>query len=427
MTITETRIHRRIFSLLCVLLIFIAILPITAFAEWVTISTVNSPSYFLGYNSKSEWHGIGTPAHYVNETGAVAYCIQTNYNSPNNSGYTSTNGWQYYDEVTIRGMQAILEHGYPNDDAGFSADEARYATANALRFWLAEQGCEGAPEWMNLRLYAGNFCAVSGYEDLFDWCLYLLDCARLQDTYVHTVNFSPITLTEDGDYYVGTTTVTLINCTGGYLLDRSNLPSDATISGYTGDTGDVLTIRIPKSYDSSAFTLTATGIDNQTDASLIFYNPDNWGEQRILAYSYSIEKDAATGSVEVVTPKPELPKSARLAIRKIDADTGTAMPGVTFALYNTAGETVAYGTTNEDGYVYFANMPLGDYYYEEVNTLDGYVLDNTRYSVSLLGIVFNGFCFINLIPHFFDYLMCPYYPAYTMGCYQIVIGGDNGG
>ena len=142
-------------------------------------------------------------------------------------------------------------------------------------------------------------------------------------------------------------------------------------SGYTGDTGDVLTIRIPKSYDSSAFTLTATGIDNQTDASLIFYNPDNWGEQRILANSYSIEKDAATGSVEVVTPKPELPKSARLAIRKIDADTGTSMPGVTFALYNTAGETVAYGTTNEDGYVYFANMPLGDYYYEEVNTLDG--------------------------------------------------------
>ena len=92
----------------------------------------------------------------------------------------------------------------------------------------------------------------------------------------------------------------------------------------------------------------------------------------------------AEGKVEVVTPKPELPKSARLAIRKIDADTGAAMPGVTFALYNAAGVTAAYGTTNEDGYVYFANMPLGDYYYEEINTLDGYVLDNTRYSVSLV-------------------------------------------
>ena len=44
------------------------------------------------------------------------------------------------------------------------------------------------------------------------------------------------------------------------------------------------------------------------------------------------------------------------------------------------------------------------------------------YSHSLLGIIFNGFCFINLIPHFFDYLMCPYYPALYDGllsnCYR---------
>lgn len=44
------------------------------------------------------------------------------------------------------------------------------------------------------------------------------------------------------------------------------------------------------------------------------------------------------------------------------------------------------------------------------------------HSYSLLGIIFNGFCFINLIPHFFDYLMCPYYPALYDGllsnCYQ---------
>lgn len=44
------------------------------------------------------------------------------------------------------------------------------------------------------------------------------------------------------------------------------------------------------------------------------------------------------------------------------------------------------------------------------------------YPDSLLGIIFNGFCFINLIPHFFDYLMCPYYPALYDGllsnCYR---------
>ena len=38
----------------------------------------------------------------------------------------------------------------------------------------------------------------------------------------------------------------------------------------------------------------------------------------------------------------------------------------------------------------------------------------------------NGFCFRNMIPCSFDYLIYPYYPAYTMGCYQIVISNDNG-
>ena len=47
---------------------------------------------------------------------------------------------------------------------------------------------------------------------------------------------------------------------------------------------------------------------------------------------------------------------------------------------------------------------------------------NISHFLSLLGIIFNGFCFINLIPHFFDYLMCPYYPALYDGllsnCYR---------
>ena len=31
------------------------------------------------------------------------------------------------------------------------------------------------------------------------------------------------------------------------------------------------------------------------------------------------------------------------------------------------------------------------------------------------------------MPCSFDYLIYPYYPAYTMGCYQIVISADNRG
>lgn len=66
---TETHI----LSALCAL-IFIAILPISAFADWVTVSTVNSASYFQTFSSKWVWTAIGTPTHYINETGQVAYC-----------------------------------------------------------------------------------------------------------------------------------------------------------------------------------------------------------------------------------------------------------------------------------------------------------------------------------------------------------------
>lgn len=373
----------RILAFLCIFLVLLAILPISSFADWVTVGTYPSASYFQTFSSKGVWTALGTPMHYINETGQVAYCLQTNYNSPNNSGYSSTSGWQYYDEVTIRGLQAILEHGYPNDTGGFPDDEARYATANAIRFWLAERGAEGVPAWMNLQQYSQFFRGASGYEYLFQWCLYLLANARYQVTTGHSVSFSPITLTEDGDYFVGTTTVSLENCSGGYSLDTSGLPSDAEVTGYTGNHGDVLTIRIPKIYGSSAFTLSAVGRDNKTDASLVFFNPSNWGEQRILAYTYDIESDAATASIELITPEPELPKTAGLTIRKLDADTGLAMPGVTFALYNSSGELISYGTTDEGGYVYFTDLPLGDYFYEEMNTLEDYVLDNTRYSATL--------------------------------------------
>ena len=354
---------------------------VTAFADWVTVSTYNTTPYFQTFSSKGVWTGIGTPAHYVNETGAVAYCLQTNYNSPNNSGFSTVSGWNYYDATTIYGLQAILENGYPNGDGGYPQDQATYATANAIRFWLAERGCEGVPAWMNQSLYSQFFRGAYGYEGLFDWCISLLNCARSQSVMQHTVSFTPISIVDMGDYYEGTTTVRLVNCIGGYTLDQSGLPTGTEISGYTANDGDVLTIRIPKDYDSSTFTLTATGIDNMTDASLIFFNPDNWGEQRMLAYTYNIEQNVATGAVSMTTP--EGPQNAGLTIRKTDADTGAVMPGVTFALYNSSGEFMCNGTTDQDGYVYFTDLPLGDYFYEEINTLDGYVLDNTRYSVAL--------------------------------------------
>ena len=100
--------------------------------------------------------------------------------SPNNSAYSKIYWWDMYDSKTANGVFAIVTNGYPNNTGGFTEEQARYATANALRFWLGECGAEGAYDWMNLQTYPNNFRGKSGYEDLFDWCVALVEIARAE-------------------------------------------------------------------------------------------------------------------------------------------------------------------------------------------------------------------------------------------------------
>ena len=183
MTKHKTCGRRRLTVLLCVLLLFCTALAPPAFAAGVTVSTKSSTAYFQTYASTSTWVDIGTPQHVINETGKVAYCLQTSLNSPSNSGYSSANWSDFYDQTTMTGLRAILEHGYPASNGGFTDDQARYATANAIRFWLAERGCAGVPSWMNYSAYSYIFRAKSGYEDLFNWCIALLTLAQNQTVY----------------------------------------------------------------------------------------------------------------------------------------------------------------------------------------------------------------------------------------------------
>lgn len=127
--------------LFAMLLVVGAYAPI-ACAESLTVSTFNSAAYFQTFSSRGVWVDIGTPLHTVNETGQVAYCLQTDFSSPEGSGYYGIDGSDYYDQTTLNGLRAIMENGYPTSDGGFGADQARYATANAIRFFLAERGAD---------------------------------------------------------------------------------------------------------------------------------------------------------------------------------------------------------------------------------------------------------------------------------------------
>ena len=78
-----------------------------------------------------------------------------------------------------------------------------------------------------------------------------------------------------------------------------------------------------------------------------------------------------------------------LTINKVDAETGKALAGVTYRLYDSTGEKVADATTGADGKAVFADLPQGKYSYQEISAPSGYVVDNTEYQITITATALN--------------------------------------
>jgi hypothetical protein len=148
------------------MLMFCAAFSLTAYADSAVITTGTMYSYFQTYNTSGAWVDLQTPGHATSD-GQVAYCLQTSKDNPYNAAYSSIDGEYVYDEYVLTGLKAILTHGYPADNGGFSDLEARYATANAIRFFLAENYADGMPQYLNLNVNGDWIRGRPGYEDLF--------------------------------------------------------------------------------------------------------------------------------------------------------------------------------------------------------------------------------------------------------------------
>lgn len=378
--------RRHIAVLLCAMLIFSTAFSITAFADNAVVTSGSMYSYFQTFSSKGQWVDVMTPSHWITDTGEVAYCLQTSKDSPYNSGYHTVEGSDYYDQRTLTGLYAILENGYPVTTGGFSDEQARYATANAIRFWCAENYCDGMPQYLNLNVNGDWIRGKYGYEDLYNWCLGLVQKARDQATSspsTGSISFSPtsLTLTEDanGDYFVGSATVSK-SISGSYGLSH-NLPDGSSITGYSGNSGDRLSIQIPTGYGEQSFTVTAYGSHSANTAKLFFWQPDAYNQQRVVTCVLDTDSTYVEANMTVITPKAT-PKNGSIQLTKLDED-GNPLPGVSFALYDSAKQQIGSATTDGSGITTFADLPLGSYYYAETAALPGYVLDSTLYPVSI--------------------------------------------
>ena len=386
MTKTKLFWRRSLCMIFCVILIF-SIFPHEAYADTAVITSGTMYSYFQTYKTSGTWVDLQTPAHWITATGEVAYCLQTSKDNPYNGGYYSIDGEEVYDDYVLTGLRAILTHGYPADSGGFDDQAARYATANAIRFWLAENHCDGVPQYLNLTVNGDWIRGKYGCEDLFDWCIGLVNLARTQTVVISdaslTFNPSEISLTQNGQYFSGSAYLNK-GISGDYSLMDNSPDSSLIIDGHTGTRSETLTLSIPVQYTNQEFLLCAYGFDETPTARLFFWAPAAANQQRIITYVLDENENTfIRGFLTIKTPSAATqPKKGSLQILKTDPN-GNPLSGVGFTLYDSSRQALSTQNTNSSGVVTFVELPLGNYYYAETSALPGYVPDSTLYPVSI--------------------------------------------
>ena len=382
----------RFIALLHAALFCVALIPMSAFAKTGTIhpygegtitiqSEYDSAFDYLEYYHNGEWKDLNTPRHWIVETGEDVYCIEHSSNSPHGGSYEETSPSALFGTATLEGLESIFEYGYPCVlPDGFTPDEARQATANAIRFWLSEQGEPGSYSFTNRAAHPDWIRAKSGYEHVLTWADELLEHARNRDTLTHSISFNPtsLQLTRSGDSFTGQTRVRLTNINSGYTLDTSEFPNGVSVTGYTGTGNDTLVFTAPANTSGSSFVVTAEASDTRCIQNLTAYTPTSGSAQKVFM-SANVAQVVATASVSVNT-------AAYGALRIVKkGDNGSLLAGVKFGIYSDLAceNLIKTVTTNRSGVASATDLPVGIVYVKELETVAPYWIDYTVYTVEI--------------------------------------------
>ncbi len=366
---------KRIMTLLLCLLTIIGLMPGVASAAQSTVtieSQTNSAFDYLQYYKDGSWNDLNTPRHWIESTGEVVYCVEHAASNPHGQTYTATSPSSVFSASTLSGLNSILMYGYPNNKpAGFTDDEARQATANAIRFWLSEQGEAESYSFTNRRANPTYIRAKSGYEHVLEYADELLAKARARQELPHSIGFSPSTvqLTASGSGFSGQTSVQLTNINSGYTLNTNGLPAGASVSGYTGNRSETLTITVPASAAGQSFSISAQGSDTRSVDNITAYVPASGDYQKIFLCATTAQV-VATASFNV-----GVPAYGQVQITKTGTN-GAALAGVKFGIYSDSGCSSKIGelTTGSDGTATSGNLSVGTVYIKEISTVSPYVM-----------------------------------------------------
>ena len=387
---------QKMLMLVCLLVAVMGLSIVTAHAATVTgiVSSGNEYRYHEDKSPVSQWgpYTSNKLKYFTrNDTGETvpAYCMEPEVRSASGDLQYSSTSWS---DLTWNQRYAVtlaMAYGY-GGNYGFNMhpDCAQLATQAVIWEFVCGYRSPVYPYALydttcaNLFHYAGDDVAVA-YNIIIDR---IMNHGKIPSFAVRyrgqLSDGNAITLTWDGSQYTGTATDT-----------NGVLPQyyfSTNISGVT----------VNQSWNT--LTVTAT---KDAAAQLNGYISSDYGYSLDVAGTESVLLEPSNGSgyqaCAALTSLPDpvwayihfkvkiVEAKGSITINKVDAETGKALAGVTYRLFDASGNKVADATTGADGKAVFKDLPQGKYSYQEINAPSGYVVDNTKYQITITATALN--------------------------------------
>ena len=380
----------KLLTLVCLLAALMGLSIVTAHAETVTgtISGGNEYRYHEDKTPVSQWGAFtSTKLKYFtrDDTGATvpAYCMEPAVRSPQGDAEYSSVSWSGLSWNQRYAVTLAMAYGY-GGNYGFNMHPDCAQLATQAIIWEFVCGYRGTTypytlydtTCKELFHYAGDDVAVA-YDIIIDRIMQHGTIPSFAVRYRNQLSDSnAIQLTWDGSQYTGTATDT-----NGVL---SQYRFRANISGVTiSQRRNVLTVTATKEAGAQLNGCVSSDYGYSLDVEgteSVLLEPSNGSNYQACAALTTLPDPVwayVHFKVNIVEEK------GSLTINKVDADTGAALSGVTYRLFDASGNKVADVTTGADGKAVFSDLPLGSYSYQEISAPEGYVVDSTRYTVTI--------------------------------------------